>query len=56
MDSKDEKVLTKDETQDGRPRFTEAQRGNLTRLIEGSRFSVVTTEIASQKVTGKPIG
>ena len=36
--------------------FTEAQRSNLTRLIQGSRFSVVKNELQSRKVTGKPIG
>ena len=36
--------------------FTEAQRTNLTRLIKGSRFSVVGSEIAGQKATGKPVG
>ena len=56
MDTRDEKVLAKEETPESRPRFTEAQRGNLTRLIEGSRFSVVRSELASQKVTGKPVG
>ena len=56
MDTREEKVLTKEETPESRARFTEAQRGNLTRLIEGSRFSVVRSELTSQKVTGKPVG
>jgi hypothetical protein len=54
MERKDQKVLTKEETPESRPRFTEAQRGNLTRLIKGSRFSVVS-EGLGQKVTGKPV-
>ena len=56
MNDKDEKVLAEEEAPESRPRFTEAQRGNLTRLIEGSRFSVVATSVANQKITGKPIG
>jgi hypothetical protein len=56
MDTRDEKVLTKEEPPESRTRFTEAQRGNLTRLIQGSRFSVVRSELTSQKVTGKPLG
>ena len=55
MDSKAEKVAPV-ETPEQRPRFTEAQRSNLTRLIQGSRFSVVADEGSGQKVTGKPSG
>ena len=57
MDSKDQEVSVPEERSARRARFTEAQRSNLTRLIKGSRFSVTTsTDLAGQKVTGKPIG
>ena len=56
MERKREEVVAKEEETPARPRFTEAQRGNLTRLIQGSRFSVVSTELSGQKITGKPVG
>jgi len=56
MDSKAEKVVATVETPEPRPRFTEAQRSNLTRLIQGSRFSVVANEGSGQKLTGEPRG
>jgi hypothetical protein len=56
MDSKAEKDAATVETPEPRPRFTEAQRSNLTRLIQGSRFSAVANEVSGQKVTGKPSG
>jgi hypothetical protein len=56
MDSKAKKVSATEELAVPGPRFTEAQRSNLTRLIEGSRFSVVRNDLTVRKVTGKPIG
>ena len=57
MDSKTKRDAASAPTFERKTRFTEAQRSNLTRLIKGSRFSVVNaTDLAGQKVTGKPIG
>jgi hypothetical protein len=56
MDSKAKEGHVSAEPAARRPEFTEAQRSNLTRLIQGSRFSVVKNELQGRKVTGKPIG
>jgi hypothetical protein len=56
MDSKAKQGHAPAEPTARRPQFTEAQRSNLTRLIEGSRFSVVKSELQGGKVAGKPLG